>query len=697
LHSLDSEGRLIAVSGAWLHKFGYSRDEVLGKKYLDFLTPNSRAFALREAVSEFYRTGRQENVSYQMVCKDGRVLDVLVSAALDPGDAGRESSALAVITDVTDLRVAERKAAEKQVVYEGIVESQAELVSLAKPNGEITFVNQAYARHYNREPHELIGTNLLDYVPADARDAVEELLREVCCSAATIESENLVAATNGETRWIAWTNRAIFAPDGSVTAIQSVGRDIERRVLAERRLKESEARYRLLADNVSDMVLQIDRDLVRRYISPSSRELLGYDPTELIGLSPIELCHPDDQHIMAQATRALLAGEAERKTVVQRSRHRDGRWVWLESEIKALRDPETGEICGIVGVARNVSNRIEAERCVKESEARYRLLADNVSDMVIRYDRDLVRRYVSPASLDILGYEPSELVNGKPLDVCHPDDVDAAAAAFRALSAGEAERQTLINRRRHRDGRWIWAEVELKALRDPVSGEFCGVIGAVRDISKRKAIEDELAEAHRRMEILATRDGLSGLANRRSFDETLDKEYRRAAREGSDLALIMIDVDRFKGFNDLYGHPAGDVCLKQVALAISGVIRRPADFAARYGGEEFAVLLPNTHESGAVEIAERIRLAVRELGIPNARGIDGLVTISAGAAVTPKGERGDWPHLLLLDADRALYKAKKAGRDHVFNASWLLAGEPKAKSRRQNRSTPRRRSTVNSS
>ena len=673
LHAIDSEGCLIAVSDAWLAKLGYSREEALGRKSSDFLTPESRLHAVREVLPAFFAAGRMDNVSFQMVCKDGRVIDVLMSAVLDPSDIGHGCCSLAVITDVTELRIAQRKLAESQALYEGIVESQTELVSLAKPDGELCYVNQAYARNYSLEPHELVGTNLLDYVPTEARGEVMEHIKRVCDAKATIESENQVVTADGQTRWIGWTNRAIVDSDGRVVAIHSVGRDIDRRVVAEQRLKASEARYRILADHSSDMVILVRVDGQRVYVSPACQKILGWSQEEMLTLTTQDSVHPEDlsklQHSFAEGQDAVMM-------LTYRVRRKDGDYTWVEAATQRVELP--GEMPHRLLIVRDISGRIESERELKESEAKYRLLAENSGDMVLQLDRDLVRRYVSPACRDIIGYEPSELLGDRALDHCHPDDLAHVVKTCRALLAGEADRQTLVTRTRHRDGRWVWVEIEAKAVKDPATGEVTGIVGAVRDISKRRAIEDQLAEATRQLEILAAQDGLTGLANRRAFDEALDREFRSARREGENLALVMIDVDRFKSFNDRYGHPAGDACLKQIASTIGGAIRRPRDLAARYGGEEFVVLLPNTHEAGAAEIAERIRLAVRALGLANEAGVNGAVTISAGVVSWPKGADGDRAGALLKAADRALYLAKNAGRDLVCNASWMPDDEPEA-------------------
>ena len=191
----------------------------------------------------------------------------------------------------------------------------------------------------------------------------------------------------------------------------------------------------------------------------------------------------------------------------------------------------------------------------------------------------------------------------------------------------------------------------------------------MRDVTARKAVETQLAEANRRLQALAAQDPLTGLANRRMFEEALAKEYRRAKRGDQQIALIMIDVDRFKAFNDLYGHPAGDDCLKRIAEAFTRSLRRSGDVAARYGGEEFAVVLPATDEAGGLAIASRIRQAVLDLAIEHDGNETGMVTISAGVAAVHPTSLADVRDGLLREADRALYLAKENGRNTIALAS----------------------------
>lgn len=175
----------------------------------------------------------------------------------------------------------------------------------------------------------------------------------------------------------------------------------------------------------------------------------------------------------------------------------------------------------------------------------------------------------------------------------------------------------------------------------------------------------ELEEANRRLEQLSTVDGLTDVANRRQFDHVLDAEWRRCARTGLSLALLMLDIDHLKRFNDGYGHVTGDACLKKVASVIRRLVQRAGELVARYGGEEFAVLLPGSDAPHARELAESIRLEVELLAIPHAHSkVAPVVTVSAGvAALIPI--YGSTPGELVASADRALYHAKQTGRNRV--------------------------------
>ncbi|MGL9622090.1 diguanylate cyclase [Bradyrhizobium sp. U531] len=299
-------------------------------------------------------------------------------------------------------------------------------------------------------------------------------------------------------------------------------------------------------------------------------------------------------------------------------------------------------------------------------EANFRLLAEQSSDMVTRIALDNRLLYVSPSSARITGWPAEDLLGTSALAGIHADDMERVDQAIAALKNGEAEEARFVYRQRHRDKGEIWAEAALHVTLASDSGAIDGVVAVVRDMTEQKDLQDRLAS-------LATTDGLTGLANRRAFDERLAEEWARARRDGTQLSLLLIDVDHFKKFNDHYGHLAGDACLRALCRILSAQARRPADLAARYGGEEFAVLLPNTGPDGCAEVGEGIRRALQELAMlhgqnPSSR----LVTASLGGASAVPSETTMDCSTLVAAADRALYAAKDGGRDRLVMSGQVI-------------------------
>ena len=194
-------------------------------------------------------------------------------------------------------------------------------------------------------------------------------------------------------------------------------------------------------------------------------------------------------------------------------------------------------------------------------------------------------------------------------------------------------------------------------------GELLAVVETLRDITIQH-------EAQLALKMLASVDGLTGLANRRAFDIRLDEECRRAQRIGGAVSLLMIDIDNFKDFNDTFGHQGGDDCLKQIAKVIGGELLRPGDLAARYGGEEFAVILPATPSHGAAVVSERLRHAVEGLAIHHQSSPSGIVTLSIGTSRVSHVDAAA-PAALVSRADTALYRAKRDGRNQIASSEQL--------------------------
>jgi diguanylate cyclase (GGDEF)-like protein/PAS domain S-box-containing protein len=313
-----------------------------------------------------------------------------------------------------------------------------------------------------------------------------------------------------------------------------------------------------------------------------------------------------------------------------------------------------------------LESRRATERRLQRIAVLHELVTENSRDVIIVADFRGNRRYVSAAAEGWGGWLREDILNHKSLSMVHPDDRAQVADAIARLKNG-ADNALVECRVLMKDGKYSWAEASMHSIRDPETREPVGVIKNIRDITDRKRAEKELQDAYHAVEALAITDSLTGLANRRHFDQSLVAEWRRGMRERSPLSLLLIDADEFKAYNDTYGHLRGDSCLKQIAESVVDAICRSGDLVARFGGEEFAVLLPGTANEGAMHLAWEICAGVRGHQLPHKTSSTGLVTISIGCA-TLVPQLGQNSAELLERADVALYMAKRSGRNMVCNS-----------------------------
>lgn len=304
---------------------------------------------------------------------------------------------------------------------------------------------------------------------------------------------------------------------------------------------------------------------------------------------------------------------------------------------------------------------------LKETAYLHHLITENLRDVVILTDFAGHHTYVSPAAALWGGWQEEDLARYHNLDIVHPEDRAKALAVLNDIRNG-GEGALLECRVHRKNGEYIWVEANIRPVRDPATGVAIGVIDMVRDISERKASEKQLREAYRTLETLAATDSLTRLANRRQFDRRLHQEWRRCLREEAPLSLLLLDVDYFKSYNDAYGHLRGDSCLQQIAETAVDVVSRTGDLVARFGGEEFAVILPNTPNTGAMQVARLLRQAICNRRIEHAGNPPGVVTVSIGCA-TLVPALGQHAAALIQLADDALYTAKRSGRNRTWNAT----------------------------
>ena len=319
-----------------------------------------------------------------------------------------------------------------------------------------------------------------------------------------------------------------------------------------------------------------------------------------------------------------------------------------------------------------LEERNAAEKRLQKIVSLHSLVTDNSRDVILLADLDGRCTYVSPAIERMEGWKPAELIDQELFKHAHPEDRARVEDTLKQLSQGPGE-AILEYRSSSRSGKYIWVESSLLMFRDGRTRVPAGILALIRDITQRKEDEDLLLQANQALEELAVLDPLTGVANRRRFDEYLADEWNRSARLSVPLSLLLIDADSFKKLNDSCGHLSGDRCLKRIAAAAVEVAKRPQDLVARYGGDEFVVMLPDTDHYGAVQVGNQIRHTLMRQNLTERESAERHLTISIGCATLIPAP-GDPAEALIQCADNALYRAKRNGSDQL--SSDFVSGVP---------------------
>ncbi len=415
-------------------------------------------------------------------------------------------------------------------------------------------------------------------------------------------------------------------------------------------LAKSEERFRLVVDDLAEGVIIVDGDTVVTYASRRTGKMFGVPPSELVGQSAAKLVLPEDESRALHAFANVLRGESSWRTLNVRARRHDGTLMWLECDAaNLLSDPAVG---GVVISVRDVTERLEAEAALTEARERFRAAFEHAPIGMALAELDGTLLEVNSAFARMLGYGPADLAGRTTADLTHPEDWALSSQDLSRIDHDADGTYRLEKRYIRADGRIMWASVSFSFV-DQADGSQL-VIGQVEDVTQRKAIAE-------RLEYSARHDELTGLCNRSHFMDRLERALNRVGETSDRVAVMLLDLDRFKVVNDSLGHAAGDELLRVIALRLQRTMR-PVDTVARFGGDEFTVLMVDAPSDAEILAqADRMRRVVAD-AVPLTDG-DTYVSVSIGIAIADReGVSGE---SLVQDADAAMYRAKERGRNRV--------------------------------
>jgi diguanylate cyclase (GGDEF)-like protein/PAS domain S-box-containing protein len=450
---------------------------------------------------------------------------------------------------------------------------------------------------------------------------------------------------------------------GEIQGYMGIGIDLTDRRKIEEALRASEEKFRLAFEgSASGMALMsIGGEIL--HANSALCELLQYPEAELRNRSLLQCIHADDFALTGQTLSNLVVGAEKNGRVELRWLSRDGALVWGQTSLSLVHDSR-GQPLQFVAQVQDTTARRRAEEALRESEAKYRAIFDNAVEGFFQTTPEGRFIILNPALARIYGYSSPQEVIECISDIGQDLYLDPhGREEFLRLMEAHGVVHAFEFQIRRKDGSHAWVKESTRAVRDGV-GKLVYYEGTVEDITMHKSYVEQLEEYRRdleeanvRLQEMAVTDDLTGLRNRIALRQKLTEECQRAKRYHLPLALVMLDVDHFKSFNDTFGHPAGDDVLRLVSKLLQETART-SDIVSRYGGEEIAILLPSTYLEGAAALAERFRQAIE-----NANWERRPVTASFGVAAW--AETMTIPDQLIAAADQALYRAKERGRNRV--------------------------------
>jgi diguanylate cyclase (GGDEF)-like protein/PAS domain S-box-containing protein len=585
---------------------------------------------------------------------DGEIRFLSVRGAVEHDAAGRVTGLFGVCMDVTDVVRSERELREAGDLLRMTLESMDQGLVMVGPDDRV--------RVHNERARALLGLD-----EGTLGDGCEfEGVRRLC------GGRGGSGHPDGPMR-DGWATAGVSGPrtfehhqqDGAVLEVRAVPlpnggsvftfADVTGRKAGERAVLESERRYRLLAENTTDIIILCELDTTRLYVSPAAQAVFGYDAEDLVGTRPLGFVHPDDVEAYRRLLDDLVNARVEQAVSRQRYRHKDGSWIWIEATFSLTRDELTGEPNGYVASLRDIGDRQAAEDALRQSEERLALALQSGNDGLWDWNAEPQQLWFSERLSVLLGFDPGELAVsfGTWQDLLHPDDRSRVMRLFEDHLKGAIPIYESEQRLRRKDGGYAWVLARGRVVERDAKGRALRVIGTHIDVTARK-------EAERRIAHMAGHDGLTDLPNRARFHERLKQQLVNVGRSGETCALLYLDLDRFKAVNDTLGHQAGDALLCEVARRFRATVRAE-DMVARLGGDEFAVLQIHdpAQSASAAALARRLVEVVSRPIVIGGQRIE--VGVSIGIALAPwDGADAD---ALVNHADLALYRAKADGRN----------------------------------
>ncbi|HPS57273.1 MAG TPA: PAS domain S-box protein [Spirochaetota bacterium] len=657
-YEVDLNGNLTFFNTTAVKNLGYTDDVMMGMNFCEYVDKENQ-HKLVEAYSRVFRTGEPvKDLDWVLISKSSGTIPVESSISLMRDAQGKSVGFRGIIRDITRRKQAEKELREskdrlqrEEERYRNILDNMEEAYYEVDLNGNLTFFNTTAVTNLGYTDSEMMGMNFRTYVDGRNARRVFDAYTRVFQTGEPVKGIDWeLISKGGDTIPIESSISLMRDGNGRPVGFRGIIRDITARKLAERNLRKSEEKYRLLAENATDIIVTMDSNLHMSYVSPSVIRFRGYTDEEAMKQSPAEMLTPASfdkaMRIFAEEMEIESngSGDPDRvRSIELELTCKNGSTIWTEVAFTFLRNNEK-KFLGYLGIVHDISERKRAEEALLESEMKFRNLTETALDTIITIDMNGIITYANPAARAL--YAGKDIVGLLLKDILPPGFAAQQKLIFESVRQGFSEPlsyETKIRLPEFDHPRYF--DIKTSTLFN--HGEPSGVLFIARDATERRRIEGEIR-------LMAIVDTLTGLFNRRGFITLAEQQIKASGREKKKLLLFYIDLDGLKTINDTYGHEEGDLVLKKTAVILRKTFRE-SDIIARLGGDEFAVLVTDSEELPDV-VLKRLKSRTDEEN--SAQDLPYRLSMSIGIA--------DYNPLapcsiddLMSRADRIMYDRKK--------------------------------------
>jgi len=651
--ALDLDGLITAVNPAMCGWLGYREQDLLGRRAEELLAPDEG-----RQVAEIQRvmlTGpcppSLDSVRHYRR-SDGQVVCGLASVMLVKDDQGAPCQFAVFVQDLTARLAAEEALRASEAGLLARFEQSSVPQLTLDMSRRVTAVNAAFCALFAGEPEqarEKAAYGLLR--PQGDEQQLREVERVFAGEQDACRFEATLRTADGIEVSLLVHLTLQRAADGAGTGVECHVQDLTTLRTTQALIRRRDAVMSALAANASDIALMVDLEGRVLYVSPSAAVILTVALGDVVDMVDLPTVHPDDRAAVRSMIAEVCATPGACVTITYRSTDQSGQWRWVEQVVTNRVDDD--DIGGLVLNLRDVHERVQAEQALRDSEARYRLIAETAQEGIMTTDRDGTILYANRRMAELLGRPIEELFGYRSHEL--------SSQKVGSMVRDRTRRRHLIGSEQYEvaqeDANGVRRILHVSASPLPgVNGTPSGSLAMVTDVTAAREAEDELRRQ-------ALHDALTGLPNRTLLLDRVQHALNRQQRDHKPVAVLMADLDQFKLVNDCLGHAAGDALLVTFGQRISACVR-PGDTVARSSGDEFLVLCPDVDEVQAQQLAGRVLAALSAPVDVGGRTI--TVTASIGVAVTPASDA----ETLVGHADAAMYAAKSRGRARsaVFDA-----------------------------